>query len=151
MRWLGWGSYFIWIYMGISTYSNGHSSLKKLIWTSFYIPFWSCWADLSFAPIFRVCRQILFSASGVDQGYSNTKFSSKIWEKCGVVFAVTANRGFFFNQNWVGTASSSIRTRIAICSPHSGFLESSEVPLPARGRAHAGYGRIARNKLQPRH
>jgi hypothetical protein len=130
--WLGWGSYFIWIYMVISTYSNGHISLKNLIWTSSYSPFWSSWSDLSFAPFFRVWRHILFPASGVDQGYSNTKFSSKIWAKCGVVSVVTltVSRGFFY-QNWilprVGTASSSIRTRITICSPRPGFLESSEV------------------------
>ena len=50
----GVGSYFIWIYIIISTYSNGHTSVKKLVWTSFYSPFWSSWADLSFAPTFRV-------------------------------------------------------------------------------------------------
>ena len=58
--WLGWGSYFIWIYMGISTFSNAHNFVKNLVWTSFYSPFWSSWADLSFAPTFRVWRQILF-------------------------------------------------------------------------------------------
>ena len=58
--WLGWGSYFIWIYMGLSSFSNAHNFVKNLVWTSFYSPFWSSWADLSFAPTFRVWRQILF-------------------------------------------------------------------------------------------
>ena len=49
-----------WIYMGISTFSNAHNFVKNLVWTSFYSPFWSSWADLSFAPTFRVWRQILF-------------------------------------------------------------------------------------------
>ena len=49
-----------WIYMGISSFSNAHNFVKNLVWTSFYSPFWSSWADLSFAPTFRVWRQILF-------------------------------------------------------------------------------------------
>ena len=48
-----------WIYMGISTFSNAHNFVKNLVWTSFYNPFWISWADLSFAPTFRVWRQIL--------------------------------------------------------------------------------------------
>ena len=63
-----------WIYMGISTFSNAHNFVKNLVWTSFYSPFWSSWADLSFAPTFRVWRQILFSASAFDQGHSNPKW-----------------------------------------------------------------------------
>lgn len=40
-------------------FSNAHNFVKNLVWTSFYSPFWSSWADLSFAPTFRVWRQIL--------------------------------------------------------------------------------------------
>ena len=57
--WVGWGSYFVQIYMEKSTFSNAHNFVKNLVWTSFYSPFWSPWADLSFAPTFRVWRQIL--------------------------------------------------------------------------------------------
>ena len=46
--------------MGLSSFSNAHNFVKNLVWTSFYSPFWSSWADLSFAPTFRVWRQILF-------------------------------------------------------------------------------------------
>ena len=70
--WLGWGSYFILIYMEISTFSNAHNFVKNLVWTSFYSPFWSSWADLSFAPTFRVWRQILFSASALNQVHSTS-------------------------------------------------------------------------------
>jgi hypothetical protein len=48
------------IYIGISTFSNAHNFVKNLVWTSFYSQFWNSWADLSFAPTFRVWRQILF-------------------------------------------------------------------------------------------
>ncbi len=64
-----------WIYMGISTFSNAHNFVKNLVWTSFYSPFWSSWADLSFAPTFRVWRQILFSASAFDQGHSTAVYT----------------------------------------------------------------------------
>jgi hypothetical protein len=36
--------------MGISTVSNAHNFVKNLVCTSFYSPFWSSLADLSFAP-----------------------------------------------------------------------------------------------------
>jgi hypothetical protein len=46
--------------MEVSSFSNAHNFVKNLVWTSFYSPFWSSWADLSFAPTFRVWRQIHF-------------------------------------------------------------------------------------------
>jgi hypothetical protein len=49
-----------WIYMGLYSFSNAHNFVKNLVWTSLYSKFWSSWADLSFAPTFRVWRQILF-------------------------------------------------------------------------------------------
>ena len=58
-------------YSTVSIFSNAHNFVKNLIWTSFYSPFWGSWADLSFAPNFRVWRQMFFfSAGGVDQGHS---------------------------------------------------------------------------------
>ena len=37
---------------------NGHTTVKTLVWTLFYSSFWSSWADLSFAPIFRVWSRL---------------------------------------------------------------------------------------------
>ncbi len=71
-----------WIYMGLSSFSNAHNFVKNLVWTSFYSPFWSSWADLSFAPTFRVWRQILFSASALCQGHSTTMVQRTKFSAC---------------------------------------------------------------------
>jgi hypothetical protein len=103
--------------MGISSSSNAHNFVKNLIWTSFYSPFWKSWADLSFAPTFRVWRQILFFVLAHSIKASVQYFqefpSSHSWPFIGIQSTISGTK--FSTTKFSGT--SSIRIHIHVTPP----------------------------------